>query len=114
MPRASKRFINLTGDESVTPRREYPLGRPVLVTTEHRGVFFGYAKSTDGKTIRLARCRNCVYWSRDVKGFMGLAADGPSKSCRVGPAADAVLRGITLVAEVSDEAVDKWEAAPWA
>lgn len=47
--------------------------RPVIVTTEHRGVFFGYATNTDGETIDLKRARLCVYWSADVKGFMGLA-----------------------------------------
>jgi hypothetical protein len=62
--------------------------RPVLVTTEFRGVFFGYATETSGDTIHLKRARNCVYWSSDVKGFAGLAATGPTKSCRIGPAVD--------------------------
>ena len=87
--------------------------RPVLVTTAHRGVFFGYATETDGPTITLVRARNCVYWSANVKGFLGLAATGPSASCRIGPAADITLRDITCVAEVTPEAVAKWEASPW-
>lgn len=88
--------------------------RPVLVTTAHRGVFFGYASGdTSGDTIRLERARNCVYWSADVRGFMGLASAGPSKSCRVGPAADIELRNITSVVEVTTEAVERWEASPW-
>lgn len=87
--------------------------RPVLVTTEHRGVFFGYAEETEGTTIRMKRARNCVYWSADVKGFMGLASSGPSKGCRIGPAADIELRAITSVVEVTKEAVEKWEAQPW-
>ena len=86
---------------------------PVLVTTAHRGVFFGYARKTDGETITLKRSRLCLYWSRDVKGFMGLAANGPSSSCRIGPAADITLRAITAVLSVTPEAVQKWEAAPW-
>ena len=69
---------------------------------------------TDGETITLARARLCLYWSRDVKGFMGLAANGPSTKCRIGPAADITLRAITAVLEVTPEAVTKWEAAPWA
>ena len=87
---------------------------PVLVTTAHRGVFFGYATNTDGETIKLKRARLCLYWSADVKGFMGLAANGPSASCRIGPAADIALRNITAVLDVTPEAVAKWEAAPWA
>ena len=87
--------------------------RPVLVTTAHRGVFFGYATETSGDPIFLRRARCCLYWSKDVKGFLGLSATGPSENCRVGPSADIELRGITSVSEVSPEAVERWEAAPW-
>lgn len=87
--------------------------RAVLVTTAHRGVFFGYATETNGETIRLMRARNCIYWSADVKGFLGLAAMGPSGSCRVGPPANIELRNITSVADVTADAAAKWEAAPW-
>lgn len=87
--------------------------RAVLVTTKHRGVFFGYAYDTAGETIKLRGSRNCIYWSSDVKGFLGLAATGPSKSCKIGPAADIELRDITCVAECAPAAVQAWEAAPW-
>lgn len=87
--------------------------RAVLVTTEARGVFFGYATDTDGPTITLRRGRNCIYWPTSNKGFLGLAAMGPQKGARVGPAADITLRGITSVSEVTAEAVAAWEGAPW-
>jgi hypothetical protein len=87
--------------------------RAVVVTTAHRGVFFGYAEKTDGETIKLTKGRLCVYWSSDLKGFMGLAAMGPSASCRIGPAADIELRNVTAVVAVSPEAEAKWNAAPW-
>jgi len=87
--------------------------RAVLVTTAHRGVFFGYAKNTAGETIHLRAARLCVYWSADLRGFMGLAAHGPSSSCRIGPAADIELRNITAVVAVSPKAVEAWERAPW-
>lgn len=87
--------------------------RAVLVTTEFRGVFFGYATNTSGDTIKLRAARNCVYWSADVKGFEGLAVTGPTAKCRIGPAADLELRKITCVAEVMAPAVQAWEAAPW-
>jgi hypothetical protein len=88
-------------------------GRPVIVTTAYRGVFFGYADDTDGEQIALKQARLCLYWSSDVKGFMGLASSGPSKSCKVGPAADITLRSITAVLEATPEAVKAWESAPW-
>lgn len=83
--------------------------RPVIVTTVYRGVFYGWATETDGETIKLSRARLCIYWSADLRGFMGLAATGPSKDCKVGPRADITLRAITSVIEVSDEAQKRWE-----
>ena len=87
--------------------------RAVLVTTSHRGVFFGYATATDGETIKLRAARCCLYWPSEQKGFLGLASGGPMKGSRVGPAADIELRDITCVAECSTAAVVAWEAAPW-
>jgi len=87
--------------------------RAVVVTTAHRGVFFGYATETHGEQIALTKSRLCVYWSADLKGFMGLASHGPSKNCKIGPAADITLRSITAVLEVTPEAEAKWLSAPW-
>jgi hypothetical protein len=87
--------------------------RAVLVTTAHRGVFFGYAIDTDGAIIKLRAARNCLYWPSENKGFLGLASMGPIKGARVGPAADIELRDITCVAECSTAATTAWEAAPW-
>ena len=87
--------------------------RPVLVTTEYRGVFFGYATKTDGDIIHLKNARLCLYWSADIKGFMGLAANGPSDNCRIGPPADIELRKVTAVLEITPEAETKWLKAPF-
>lgn len=87
----------------------------VVVTTEHRGVFFGYIDPKDSKKdiIDMRAARNCVYWSHGVRGFMGLAATGPDKQSKVGPAADIEVRKITSVMKCTPEAVAAWEAAPW-
>ena len=87
--------------------------RAVVVTTAHRGVFFGYATETGGETIKLRAARLCIYWSADLRGFMGLASAGPNNSCKVGPAADLELRNVTAVVECSEAAVKNWEKAPW-
>jgi len=87
--------------------------RAVVVTTEHRGVFFGYADDTSGDVIKLRAARNCIYWSHGVRGFMGLAATGPDKQSKVGPAADIEVRKITSIIECTPEAVAAWEAQPW-
>ena len=86
--------------------------RAVVVTTKHRGVFFGYATDTSGEVIELKQARNCIYW-RGIKGFLALAESGPTKDCRVGPPADIELRDITCVAACSPEAVKAWEKGYW-
>ena len=91
-----------------------PAERAVMVTTVNRGVFFGYATKTDGETIALRRARNVIYWPTQNRGFLGLASEGPLQGSRVGPAADIELRAITCVAAVTDAAVARFEAQPWA
>jgi hypothetical protein len=86
---------------------------PVLVTTLHRGVFFGYTNDYSSDTITLQDARMAIYWSADVKGCFGLASSGPSKSCRIGPPATIQVRNVTAVALVSEKAVKAWEKAPW-
>jgi hypothetical protein len=95
------------------PNRSKDKERGVVVTTTHRGVFFGYAAETDGEIIKLRAARNCLYWPTENKGFMGLASLGPVKGARVGPAADISLRDITSVIECTPDAVQAWENAPW-
>ena len=88
--------------------------RPVLVTTQYRGVFFGYADADPvDRVLKLSRGRNCIYWPKETKGFLGLAKDGPLPGARVGPAVDITLYGVTCVAICTPEAVSRWEAFPW-
>lgn len=86
----------------------------MVVTTAHRGVFFGYGKVTDKKTIRLRDAQMCVYWSADVKSVLGLASTGPSRTCKIGPVVPAItLQQVTSIMECSPEAEKGWQAAPW-
>ena len=90
---------------------------PVLVTTEFKGVFFGYApenSSPNPDKIRLENARMCIYWSADVRGVFGLAANGPTEGCRIGPVVAAMtLFKITSIAEVSSVTAKKFDDAPW-
>lgn len=85
--------------------------KAVLVTTEFRGVFFGYVKE-DKKLpdeITLSNVRNCIYWSSDLGGFLGLASQGPNSSCKIGAEVPELrLFKVTSVTPVSDEAAKKW------
>lgn len=90
-----------------------------MVTTAHRGIFFGYKAGdvaiTDGSSsIRLRNARSCVYWTADLRGFLGLASHGPNEGCRIGPSVEEILLiGVTSVSAVSEQARLAWEAAPW-
>ena len=85
--------------------------RPVLVTTEYRGVFFGFASDTSGDTITLTNARNCIFWPAQNGGFIGLATEGPANGARIGATAKRIeLRKITAVTEVTAVAAEKWMA----
>lgn len=86
--------------------------KAVLVTTEFRGVFFGFIKDDSNlpNEITLANARNCRYWSSDCDGFLGLASGGPTKDCIVGVRVDELkLYKVTSVTPVSKVAVKAWE-----
>lgn len=87
--------------------------KPVLVTTQYRGVFFGNLKSEKddrGKeSIRLFNVRNCIYWASNCGGFWGLAANGPTKECRIGTLVPEItLYDITSVTPVTDKGAKAW------
>jgi len=88
-------------------------GKAVLVTTEFRGVFFGFLKEQDGQErLTLGNARNCIYWSADVGGFLGLAATGPTSSCKIGKeVTELTIYKITSITPVSTEAVSAWQSA---
>lgn len=89
----------------------YIHGRPVIVCTTHRGVFFGYASDTTGDTIRLQAARMAIYWGT-TRGVMELAETGPTSKSKISARADIEIRGITAIFEVTLLAVQAWEAAP--
>lgn len=95
------------------------LMQPVLVTTEQRGVFFGFLMEEEtnaaGKLrVKLSNARNCLFWSQSTHGFIGLATSGPNAQCRIGPAAPSImLMNVTSITECTQEAVQAWENAPW-
>ena len=90
--------------------------KAVVVTTENRGVFFGYIvdDSQAPAQITLSQCRNALYWPQSVKGFLGLASSGPSAGSRIGPVAtESTLYRLTSITTCTPEAVSAWEAGQW-
>ena len=102
--------------------------RPLVICTNKRGVFFGYVDNDgptneqihDGATVTVKKARMAVYWDRDTRGVLGLAATGPTEGCRIGPAVDSITLGggpgnrqDTVLEVASEDTVAKWESAPW-
>ena len=90
----------------------------VLITTDNtkRGVFSGLInpEDADKQTMVVEELRMCVHWSADMKGVLGLASMGPSKTCRISKAVKrATLQGVTATVELSKEAFDGWKKEPW-
>jgi hypothetical protein len=89
----------------------------VVVTTEHKGVFFGFAEepTTAGDTtVELADAQMCVYWSDSVRGILGLAATGPDKRCKITPVVPRIqLDKVTAIIQATPEAVAAWQSKPW-
>lgn len=88
----------------------------LVVTTAHRGVFFGYGETGgESKTIKLKRARMCVSWPDSNHGVLGLASDGPKNGARISPAApEIILHDVTAIMTVSALAQEEWEKEKWA
>ncbi len=89
-------------------KAKYPKTRPVIICTEHRGVFYGWAKDTTGNDVHLRSARMAIRWGT-TKGVMELAETGPTNDSKISSRADIDLRKVTAVFEVTDEAAKKWE-----
>lgn len=92
-----------------------------VVTTKHRGVFFGYLTNGmpeqlgEGDSLAVGEIRMCIYWPASMKGVLGLASKGPNSSCKIGDKVPGETRlyGVTAVFPVTEAAAKKWEDAPW-
>lgn len=84
--------------------------RPVIVCTEHCGVFFGYATDTSGTEIKLRAARMAIAFGT-TRGVMELAETGPTSRSKISARADIDIRKVTAVFEVTPLACAAWEVA---
>lgn len=91
----------------------YEKEQALVVTTEWRGVFFGYGIPTKERSIELRDCRMCVYWPESVHGMPGLTS-GSLAGCRISPPSPSVLlHGITGLWTVKEDAEKEWLKEHW-
>ena len=88
--------------------------KPVLITTQHRGVFAGLIpvdQDLSVKAMPLKSARMAIYWGT-TKGVMELCDTGPTSKSRISATADIpMLHDITAIFDISEKAWDKWNKA---
>lgn len=88
--------------------------KPVLVTTQHRGVFAGLVPEDADltqRTLALKDARMAIRFGT-TRGVMQLAETGPTSDSRISAKADIpVLHDITGVFAITEDAWSKWVAA---
>lgn len=88
--------------------------KPVLITTEFRGVFAGLIPDDQDITARsmpLKSAKMAIYWGT-TKGVMQLCATGPTANTKVSAPADIpMLHSITAVFDITPQAWAVWQKA---
>ncbi len=90
--------------------------RFVVITTDNtkRGVFAGYLESQNGDVVKLTEAQNCIYWSKETKGVLGLAANGPQPGSRITSAVPTLeVNGVTALMDTTSKAEEQWKKELW-
>lgn len=87
--------------------------KPVLVTTQHRGVFAGLIPDDQDLTVKqmpLKDARMAIRWGT-TKGLMQLCDTGPTSDSRISAPADIpMLHDITAIFAITDKAWGTWQS----
>jgi len=84
----------------------------VLVTTQHKGVWFAQVSDTQDLTTKtitdLKNCKMAIYWGT-TKGLQELCETGPTSNSKISSPADIeVLHDVTAIFSVTGKASEKW------
>jgi len=89
-------------------------GRPVIVTTQWRDLYYGrvvtpLAKIAAQHWCLVDECRHIAYWQGPRGGLTSLAAEGPGAGSRIGARIDgALITGVAHLLPVTAEAAKKF------
>lgn len=119
MPQFDEKPTKKTLDElpgNQTPEFEL-LGKYVLITTLHLGVFGGKLKKINHEKqfAILEETSLVLYWNDAMQGLFGLCSKGPGPECRLTPAASGYIYNVTLCMEIPEEVWQRtWAKRPFA
>ncbi len=88
--------------------------KPVLITTQHRGVFAGLIPEKQDLTAKAMALKNAKMAIRfgTTKGVMELCETGPTSSSKISALADIpMLHDITAVLSITEAAWKRWQKA---
>lgn len=94
--------------------REHLIGRQVIVSTNFGAILYGVVKDYIenpgvGASVTFTHCRQVLYWDDTVRGFPGLAANGPSDACTFGAVAfDATFITVNSILPCTPAACKVW------
>jgi hypothetical protein len=87
-------------------------GQHIVVTTDKRGVFFGFCQDYTQRPLVLENARMAIYWDKSVGGVLGLSDTGPSPSSRISAVCPSItIEGITSVMSCTETAIKNWKEA---
>lgn len=84
--------------------------KPVIITTSHRGVFYGHIPATtkiSAETVKMKGAKMAIYWGT-TKGLFELANTGPTDKSKISLPADMEVNAITAIIDVTPEAEAAW------
>lgn len=90
----------------------------VLITTSHRGVYFGYIDESDidtRPTLRVSNMRHVYYWAKGLAGIYELPTKGPPNGSRLTatPVPEISIDAVANVAPCTPEAIERFENGTW-
>ncbi len=88
--------------------------KPVLITTEYRGVFAGLIaddQDITAKSMALKSAKMAIYWGT-TRGVMELCEIGPNSKSKISAPADIpMIHGITAIFDITPVAWEAWQNA---
>lgn len=89
---------------------------PLGVKLTDNTVFIGLCEDKAARPLVLLQAHMLVYWSQDTRGLGGVASNGPTRNCKIGPeisVVDMEAKSILYTFDVSTKAYSEVQKEYW-